>query len=161
MNPIGRNQAIATFGHGLLQTVAPGEGRGDPMRVLRHLAQLMRGMNMVRTDPGPGRLIEHPLQRATMDGKLRIIIACIETTRFAPEFLAEAVGVDQLSGANRDAIERLQETEFCQFLDRVWEHVDADAEFTNAARLLEHLTLNADGVQTQRRRKPTDTPTND
>src|SRR5262249_22704633 len=161
MNAIGRDQPIATCSHGLLRTVAPGEGRGDPMRVLRHLAQLMRGMNMVRTDPGPSCLIEHPLQLATMDGKLRIVITRIEAPRFAPEFLTEAVGVDQLSGANRDAIERLQETEFCQFLDRVWERVDADAELTNAARLLEHLTLNADGVQTQRRRKPTDTPTND
>src|SRR5215510_5346469 len=129
MNAIGRDQPIATCSHGLLRTVTPGEGRGDPMRVLRHLVQLMRGMNMVRTDPGPSRFVEHPLQLATMDGKLRIIIARLETTRFAPEFLAEAVGVNQLSSANRDAIERLQEAELCQFLDRVWERVDADAEF--------------------------------
>src|SRR5262245_31692734 len=127
MNAIGRDQPIATYSHGLLRTVAPSERRGDPMRVLRHLAQLMRGMNMVRTDPGSSCLIEHPLQLATMDGKLRIIITSLETARFTPEFLAEAVGVDQLRGANRDAIERLQEAEICQFLNRVWERVDADA----------------------------------
>ena len=35
MNPIGRDQHIATCGHGLIRTVAPGEGRDDTMRVLR------------------------------------------------------------------------------------------------------------------------------
>jgi hypothetical protein len=101
------------------------------------------------------------LQRATVDGKLRIVIARIETTRFAPDLLAEAVGVDRLSGANRDAIKCVKQTEFCEFLDRVWEHVDTDAEFTNTARLLEYRAFNADGVQAQRRREPAYTPAND
>src|SRR5215831_6718567 len=161
MNPIGRDQDVATCGHRLLRTVAPGEGRGDSMGVLCHIVQLMGGMNMVRADPCPRRLIEHPLQLPTMDGKLRIIIAGVETTWFAPEFLAEAVGVDQLIGANSDAIKRVQETQLCEFLDRVWERIHADAEFTNATRLLEHLALDADGVQAERRRKPTNTPAND
>src|SRR6266508_1127891 len=139
MNPICRDQHVAPCGHGLLRTVAPNECRGDTMRVLRHIVKLMGCMNIVLADPCPGRLIEHPLQLTTMDGQLRIIIARIETTRFAPEFLAESVGVDQLIGANSDAIERVEETEFCKFFDRVWERVNTDAEFMNAARLLEHL----------------------
>ena len=101
---------------------------------------------MVRADSGPGRRIEHPLQRATMDGQLRIRIARRETPRFAPDFLAEAVGVDQLRGANRDAIECVEESEVCEFLDRVWECINADAEFPNTARLLEHLAFDADGM---------------
>src|SRR6266545_3439125 len=119
MNPIGRDQYVATCGHGLIRTVAPGECRGDTMRVLRHIVKLMGCMNIVRADACPCRRIEHPLQLPTMDGKLRIGIARIETTRFAPEFLAESVGVDQLIGANSDAIERVEETDFCEFLDRV------------------------------------------
>jgi hypothetical protein len=161
MNPIGRDQHVAACGHGLLRPVAPDEGCGDTMCVLRHIVQLMGGMVTVRANPCPCCLIEHPLELATVDGKLRIVIAGVETTRFAPEFLAEAVGVNQLRGAYSNAIERVQKTEICEFLDRVWEHIDADAEFTNAARLLEHLAFNADGVQAQRRRKPADTPAND
>src|SRR5512145_3483224 len=139
MNPISRDQHVATCGHGLLRPVAPSEGRGDTMRVLCHIVQLMGSMDMVRTNPCPCCLIEHPLELTTVDGKLRIVIARLETTRFAPEFLAKTVGIDQLRGANSDTIERVKETEFCEFLDRVWEHVHADAEFTNAARPLEHL----------------------
>src|SRR5262245_23784557 len=131
------------------------------MRVLRHSVQLMRGTNMVRADPSPCGLIEHPLQFPTMDRKLRIVIARLETTRFAPEFLAEAVSVDQLSGANRDAIECVQETECCEFLDRMGEQVNADAEFMNAARLFEYFAFDADTVQAQRRRQPTDPASND
>src|SRR5262249_16214827 len=130
MNPIGRDQHIATCGHGLLRPVAPGECRGDTIRVLRHIAKLMPCINMVRADPRPCSLMEHTQKLATVYGKLRIVITGIETTRFTPEFLAESIGVDQLSGANSDAIERLKETEFSQFLDRVWERVNTDTEFT-------------------------------
>jgi hypothetical protein len=121
----------------------------------------MGGMNILLTDPCPGRLIEHPLELATVNGKLWIVIARVETPWFAPECLAESVGVNQLRGANSDTIKRVKKTEFRKFLDRVWERIDADAEFTNATRLLEHLALDADGVQAERRRKPTNTPAND
>src|SRR5215470_15830845 len=120
MNAISCDQHVATCGHGLLRTVAPGESRGDTMRVLHHIAKLMGCTNTVHPDSCPGRLIEHPLQLPTMDGKLWIVITRIETTRFAPEFLAESVDVDQLRGTNSDAIERVQETECCKFLDCVW-----------------------------------------
>src|SRR5215207_2891719 len=106
MNPIGCDQHITMCRHRLIRTVTPSEVRSDPMRVLRHIVQLMSGMNSVLADACPCRLIEHRLQLATMDGKLRVVIAGIETTRFVPELLAESVGVDQLRGANSDAIKR-------------------------------------------------------
>jgi hypothetical protein len=52
----------------------------------------------------------------------------------------------QLISANRDAIECVQETQFCQCFNGVWERVNTNAEFTYPARLLEHLALDADGV---------------
>jgi hypothetical protein len=116
------------------------------MVVLREIMQLMGCTNMVLADPCPCRLIEYLLQLAPVNGKLRIGIARIATTQFAPELLSESVGVEQPIGANRDAIECVKETEFCQFFNRVWERVNTNAEFTYAARLLEHLALNADGV---------------
>jgi hypothetical protein len=75
-------------------------------------------------------------------------------------------GHDRTSGiriidANGDTLERLEETEFCQLLGGVWQQVDADAQLTNVARLLKHFALDADGVQAQRRRKPTDAASDD
>ena len=67
--------------------------------------------------------MQHTLELATVYRKLRIVITGIETARFPPEFLAESTGVDQLSCANSDAIERLKQTEFSQFLDGVRERV--------------------------------------
>src|SRR5215203_3532407 len=129
MNPVGRYQHIATCGHGVIRTVAPDKYRGDTTVVLRESVQLMGCTNMVLADPCPCRLIEHLLQLAPVNGKLRIGIARIATTQFAPEILAESVGVDQLIGANRDAIECVKETEFCEFLNGVWKRINADAEF--------------------------------
>jgi hypothetical protein len=105
--------------------------------------------------------MQYTLELAAVYCELRIVITGIETTRFTPEFLAKSIGVDQFSGANANAIERLKETQFSQLLDRVWECVNTDTEFTNAARLLEYLTLNADGMQAQRRCKSPDPPAND
>src|SRR5215510_2167107 len=116
------------------------------MIVLRDLVQLMGYTNMVLANPCPCRVIEYPLQLATVNRKLRIVVAGIETTWFAPDLLAESIGVDQLIGANRDAVECVKQTEFCEFLNRVWEHVHTHAEFTNAARLLEYLALDTHGM---------------
>ncbi len=69
MNPVGRDQYVAPCSHGLLRTVAPDEGRGDPMLILREIVQLMGCMNMVFTDPCPCRRIEHPLQLTPVHGQ--------------------------------------------------------------------------------------------
>src|SRR5262245_12883392 len=100
MNPIGRDQHIATCCNGLPRTIAARECRGDTMHVLHHITKLMRRMDTVRPDPRPCCLMEHTLELATVYGKLWVVITGIETTRFTPEFLAEPIGVDQLSGAN-------------------------------------------------------------
>src|SRR5260370_26623949 len=116
MNPIGRDQSIATCAHGPLRTLASGECRCDTTRVLRHITKLMRCMNMIRADSRPCCLMEHTLKLATVNGKLRIVITGIETTRFTPKLLAESIGIDQLSGANCNTIQRFKEPEFSQFL---------------------------------------------
>jgi hypothetical protein len=57
--------------------------------------------------------------------------------------LTEPVGVDQLGRANCDPVQRVKEIETREFLDRVREPADADAELANTARLLEHHALDA------------------
>jgi hypothetical protein len=56
---------------------------------------------------------------AATDGELREVIARFEPARFAPDLLAEPVGVGQLTGAHRDAVERVQQAESGQLLDRM------------------------------------------
>src|SRR5256885_8945524 len=111
MNPIGCDQHVATRGHGLLRTVAARERRGHTLCVLRYMMQLMRSMDTVRADACPGRFIERDLQLPTMDRELGVVITRVDPAWFAPDLLAESIGVDQLSRANSDAIERIQETE--------------------------------------------------
>ena len=91
-----------------------------------------------------------------MDGELRRVEAGIGAAQLAPHHLAEAVGVDQFARADAGAIERRQQAERGQFLDRVRQRVDADAEFAQLAHLLEHGAGDADLVQRQRRRQSAD-----
>src|SRR5262245_31031983 len=118
------------------------------MIVLLERAQLAPGMNVVLADPRQRSFIKRALQLAAVNGKLRVVIARVKTSGLAPENLAESIGIDQLMGANRHTVELGKEAEFCQFFNRVREYVNADAEFSNAARLLKYLALDPGGVQT-------------
>ena len=102
------------------------------------------------------RLVDHPLQPAAMDRELRNVIAGVESARLAPDLLPEAVGVEQLVGADRDRVEAVEEAELGQFLDRVRQRVDADAELADRVRLLENLAIDAARVQHQRRHQTAD-----
>src|SRR5262245_30493026 len=86
-----------------------------------------------------------------MDRDLRHVVARIEAARLAPDLLAETVGVDQFKRADRDRVEPLHQPELLQFLDRVRQRVDADAELADALRLLEQLAVDAARMQHQRR----------
>ena len=86
-----------------------------------------------------------------MDRELRHVVARVEAARLAPDLLAEAVGVDQFVGADRDRVEPLKQPELLQFLDRVRQRVDADAELAHALGLLEQLAVDAARMQHQSR----------
>src|SRR5207244_9110042 len=98
----------------------------------REAAEPMTGVQPAFAEPRAHRLVDHALQLAAMHRELRHVIAGIDTARFAPDLLPEAVGVDQLMGANRNGVEPLQQAELLQFLDRVRQRVDADAKLANA-----------------------------
>src|SRR5262245_16962337 len=115
MNAISCNQEVATCGHTLARTVAPEECRGDTTPVLREIDQLMSNMNMILADACLRCVVEHALQLAAVNRILWVVIACVEAAQLVPDFLAESVGIDQLIGANRDTLKRLEEAEFCEF----------------------------------------------
>src|SRR3546814_19065635 len=93
---------------------------------------------------------------AAVDRELREFVATVEAAQVAPDLLAEAVGVDQLVGADSHAVESLEQAEGRQFLDGVRQGVDADAELADGPRLLVDLDLDAFGVQAPRGRQPSD-----
>src|SRR5205807_6082286 len=69
--------------------------------------------------------------------------------------LAEAVGVEQLVGADADRVEPLEQSQLREFLDRVRQRVDADAEFPHRLRLLVDLAVDAASMQHERGGEPT------
>src|SRR5215218_3453220 len=119
MDTVGRDQRVAACRHRPVRAVHQAQRRGDAMVVLREMPELMRRMDVVVPDPGPYRLAEHAEQVPAADGELREVIARFEPARFAPDLLAEPVGVGQLTGAHRDAVERVQQAESGQLLDRM------------------------------------------
>ena len=118
-------------------------------------------MDAQLAEPRAHCLIDHALQPAAMDGELRDVIAGIEPARLAPDLLAEAVGVKQLVGADRDRVEPLQQAEIGQFLDGMRQGVDADAELADDVRLLEDFAVDPARMQHQRRYQAADAATCD
>src|SRR5262252_11217598 len=114
-----------------MRAVAVEELGGDAGFVLTECAEPMAGMDAGVAEPLAHRLIDDALQAATMDRELRHVIAGVEAARLAPNFLAEAIGVEQLVRADRHRIEPLQQAERGELLDRMWQRVDADAELAD------------------------------
>src|SRR6201984_865805 len=85
-----------------------------------------------------------------MDGELRHLLAGIGAAQLAPDLLPESVGVEQLVGSDPHRVEAVEQPELAQFLDRMRQRVDSDAELTNGVRLLVDLAVDAAGVQHER-----------
>src|SRR6185436_14497978 len=156
----GADQYVA-FGGAAVRAVAVEEPGGDAAFVLGEAAEPVAGVQAAFAEPRAHRLMDHALEPAAMHGELRHVIAGVDAARLAPDLLAEAVGVDQLVGADRDGVEPLQQAELLQLLDRVRQRVDADAKLADALGLLEQLAVDAAGVQHQGRGEPADASADD
>src|SRR5215216_7774335 len=144
-----------------MRAVAVEEIGMDPGIVLAIGAEPMPGVNAGFAEACPHRLMDHGLQAAAMDGELRHVITRVGATRLTPDLLAEAVGVEQLVGADGDLVEPLQQAKLRQFLDGMRQRIDADAELADRLRLLVNFALDAAGMQHQRRRETADPPSDD
>src|SRR5690242_5919419 len=96
-----------------------------------------------------------------MNGELRYVVAGIEAAQLAPHFLAVAVEIIQLVGANGGSIEPVQQPEAGQLADRMRQRVDADAELADAVGLFEQLAVDAARAQHQRGGEASDAASDD
>jgi hypothetical protein len=160
VDAVGADQDVAMGGAAVRAVPVEEVGR-DAAVVLAEVAEPVAGVQAAFAEPRAHRLMDHALQAPAMHRELRHVIAGVQPARLAPDLLAEAVGVDQLEGADRDRVEPLHQAELLQLLDRVRQRVDADAELADAFGLLEQLTVDAAGVQHQGCRQPSDPPADD
>ena len=160
MNTVGADQHVAARGRavGAVTVEEPG---GDAALALGIGAEAVAGMDARFAEPRPHRLVDHRLQAAAVDGELRHVVAGVDAARLAPDLLAEAVGVEQLVGADADLVEPVEQAELGQFLDGMRQGVDADAELAHGVRLLVDLAVDAARMQHQRRRQAADAAADD
>ena len=155
MDSVGADQHVAAGGVAM-RAAAIEEIGGDAAVVLGERAEPAIHVNARFAKPRAHRLVDHALKAAAMNGELRNVVAGVDAARFAPNLLAEAVGVKQLVGADRDRVEPLKQPKLGQFLDGMRQRVDADAEFADGVRLLENLAIDPARVQHQRRYQAAD-----
>src|SRR5262245_10568859 len=125
--------------------------RDDAAIALGEVDEPVIGVEARRAEARLDRVQQHAVQLAAMDTELRHVIARIQAAQFAPHHLPQPVGVNELAGADPGLVQRRQQSERREFLDRMRQQVDADAEFAQLLRLLEDLDLDARLTQRQRR----------
>jgi hypothetical protein len=87
------------------------ESCGDVVRVLGDVEQAVGWVKCGRAETVDGGLPQHGVQAAAVDGELGHFVAGEEAARFAPDLLAEVVGVSELAGADGDLVQVGEEAE--------------------------------------------------
>ena len=160
MNAVGADQNIAPRGFDMGAGTVE-EVRDHAALVLRERAEPAAGVDRLRPEPFLDGAMDHALQASAMNRELRHVVAGVEPARLAPDFLAVAVEIIQLIGANSGGIEPVQQTEACQFADRMRQRIDADAEFADGVGLFEQFAVDATRAQHQRSSKASDAASDD
>ena len=148
MDAVGADQGVAVYFDGFAGCAVL-EAGDDFIAAFLEFGELAGGVDAGGAEAGEGGFVQHGVQLAAVDGELRRVVAGVGAAEFGPDGLAEAVGVDQFAGADAGAVQRGQQAEGCEFLDRVGERVDSDAEFADFADLLEDFGLDAGLVEGQ------------
>jgi hypothetical protein len=155
VDAVATHQDVALGGEPLGLGTFPEAGLDAPFR-LRERRERMARVHRLAAEPVEHCLVEHALQPAAVDGELRHLVAGVNPARLAPDLLAEAIGVDQLAGADRHLVEPRQQAELGQLGDGVGEHVDADAQLAEAPGGLVDLAADAARLEHQGQRQPAD-----
>src|SRR5262252_2836577 len=118
-------------------------------------------MDRLAPKPFNGGITQHALQATPVDRQLRHLVARLEPAWFAPDLLAETVGIDQLACAHTDGVEALEQAELAQLGNGVRQYVDADAQLADPRGGLEDLAWNSTRLEHQGKREPADASADD
>src|SRR5262249_45096623 len=150
MDAVGANKDIAARSvH--MHAVAIEEERTDAAFILTERAEPAAGADRVRAEALDHGLMDHALQAAAMDRKLRHLVAGIEAALLVPDLLAVAREIEQLEGADGGGIELVQKAEAGKLADGMRQGVDADAELADRVGLLVQFAIDAARAQPQGR----------
>ena len=160
MDAVGTNQNVAARGMDV-RTRAVEEVSRDAALVLREGAEATAGVDSLRSEPFLDGPMDDALKATAVDRELRHIVAGVDATGLAPDFLTVTVEVIELVGADRDIVKLLEQTEACQLAHGMGQRVDADAKLADGVGLLENLASEAPRAQHQCGGETTDTATDD
>src|SRR4051812_41074264 len=110
MNAVGADQDIAAHRLGVAAGAIE-EIRRYAALVLGEGAEPAAGMDRVRAKPLLDGAMDHALQPAAMDRELRHLVTGIDAANLAPDFLAVAVEIIKLMGADRGVVKLLHQPE--------------------------------------------------
>src|ERR1700746_2630710 len=105
--------------------------------------------------------MDDTLKAASMDRKLRHVVAGIQPPFFVPDLLAMTGEIKQLMGADGSLVEPVQQADGGQFANRMRQGVDADTELADGIRLFVKLALDPPGPQHERGGETADTAADD
>src|SRR6188472_3486923 len=130
MDAVGTNQNVAARSvnvrAGAIEKVS-----GDAALVLREGTEAAAGVDGLRPEPLLDGPMDDALKATAVDRELRHIVAGVDATGLAPDFLAVTVEVIELVGADRDIVKLLEQTEACQLAHGMGQRVDADAKLAD------------------------------
>src|SRR5215475_5773778 len=155
MDAVGADQNVAARGH-TVRAVTSKEVASDAAFVLRERAEPVPTMDAGFAESRARGLVDHGLEAAAVDRELRILEAGISAARLAPDLLANAVHIEEFVGPDSHPVQLRKQPELRQFLDRVGQRVNADAELAHGVGLLENLAVDAARIQHEGRGQPAD-----
>ena len=131
MNAVAAHQNVAGDGDARAFGALP-EAGFDGAFLLRKGTEDVAGAQCSPPQALPHRIAQNALQMTAMDRKLWHLIASLQSTRLAPYFLTEAVGIDQFARPDRHLVEPGQQSKLGQLGNGMRQNIDADAKLTNS-----------------------------
>src|SRR5579872_4714938 len=138
-----------------------GKGDGDATVILFDAETMTPGDDPVIPGMQAEGVEQNPLQIATMNGKLRMIVAGSAAERLLIDELAEAVEEGRVPRFDRDLRQRVLKPKRGEFLGRMRQQVDADANRPDLGNRLEYPAGNAGLLQRQSQRQAADAGADD
>ncbi len=161
IDAVAGDRDAAAHGEALLAAGTVGEGDGDTGLILRDAEAMTVDDDAIGARAVAERIEQHHLQIAAMDRELRMVVAGGAAERLLVDQLPEAVEEGRVLGRDRDLGQRLFKPERGEFLGRMRQQIDADADRAHLGNGFVDAAGNARLVQAQSERQAADAGADD